>query len=170
VRKSYPQRRFDYLTESPGPGSTFLMTRSLVKVVREVLAADPLAPTAEYHDSLIYAVARARGLSWHIDTVSSVDYRQHDSNVMGSNVGLGSALTRLRLIRRKWHRGQAILHATVGLSVAPPAIRTDLERMLGLMSSRRIRDRFALALAAGGLRRRPRDRWVIGVLIALGVW
>ena len=32
-------------------------------------------------------------------------------NVMGSNVGVGSAMSRLRLIREHWHRNQAILHA-----------------------------------------------------------
>ena len=170
IRKSFPQRQFDYLTESPGPGSTFLMTPRLVALVREVLEADPRAGTAAYHDSLIYAIARARGWGWHIDSVSTVDYRQHDANVMGSNVGAGSALSRFNLVRTKWHRGQAVLHATVGLQLAPDEIRPGLERMLALMTSSSPAARLRLAAAAGSLRRRPRDRFIIGVLIALWIW
>ncbi len=170
VRKSYPQRAFDFLTESPGPGSTFLMTPAVVALVRDVLREHPLARTAEYHDSLIYAIVRARGWSWHIDAVPTVDYRQHENNVMGSNVGGAPALERLRLIRSKWHRQQALIHAAVGLTVAPDAISSGLSRMNSLMADTGLRSRLALAAHAGSLRRRPRDRFVIGALIALGVW
>ncbi|MDJ0336507.1 glycosyltransferase [Salinibacterium sp. G-O1] len=170
VRKSYPQRRFDYLTESPGPGSTFLMTPAVVALVRDVLRDDPLARTAEYHDSLIYAIVRARGWGWHIDAEPTVDYRQHENNVMGSNVGGAPALARLRLIQSKWHRQQALIHAEVGLKVASDATRPGLQRMNSLMADTGVRSRLALAATAGSLRRRPRDRFVIGALIACGVW
>ena len=170
VQKGYPQRRFDYLTESPGPGSTFLMTRLVVELMRDVLSGDPLGRTAEYHDSLIYAVVRARGWRWHIDAEPSVDYRQHENNVMGSNVGRASALSRLRLIHSKWHRGQAMIHAAVGLKIAPESTRPGLLRMNSLMADSGFRSRMELARQAGSLRRRPRDRVVIAVLIALGIW
>ena len=170
VQKGYPQRRFDYLTESPGPGSTFLMTPRVIALVREVLQQDPLARTAEYHDSLIYAIVRARGWAWHTDRASTVDYRQHGENVMGSNVGGAPALARLRLIQSKWHRKQALIHAEVGLKIAQDATRPGLARMNSLMASTGLRSRLGLAMAAGSLRRRPRDRVVIAVLIALGIW
>lgn len=170
VRKSYPQRRFDFLTESPGPGSTFLLRPELFGLVREVLATDEAAHSAEFHDSLIYAIARSAGLPWHIDPVPTVDYRQHEHNVMGANVGGASALSRLDLIRRQWHRQQAVIHANVGLRVAPPALLPGLERMQRLMTTRGLRARWALAGSARYLRRRPRDRFVIGLLIALGIW
>lgn len=86
IRKDYPQRRFDYLTESPGPGCSFLLSPRLAALVAAQLAGDDSpARATEYHDSLIYALARGRGWSWHIDGVPSLDYRQHDSNVMGAN-------------------------------------------------------------------------------------
>jgi rhamnosyltransferase len=171
VRKDFPQRRFDFLTESPGPGSTFVLTPRLVDLARAELN-DPESPAgkADFHDSLIYVIGRARGWSWHIDGEPSVDYRQHGANVMGSNVGLRSALARLGLIRARWHRNQAILHATVALRVAPPESRAGLERMLALLESRGFRARWALARAATQMRRRPRDQRIIGVLIAIGVW
>lgn len=170
IVKSHPQREFDFLTESPGPGSTFLLTPRLVDLVRHVLDVEPLASKADYHDSLIYAITRARGWLWYIDSTSSVDYRQHDHNVMGANLGRASARARLGLIRSRWHRNQAVLHARVGLRVAPPEIASGIERMLGLMTTPGISARLRLASHAGSMRRRPRDRVIIGLLIAAGVW
>lgn len=170
VRKDYPQREFDYLLESPGPGSTFLMTPRLVGLVREVLATRPEAAGADYHDWLIYALARAAGMTWHIDSEATVDYRQHDSNVMGANAGAAQARSRLALIRQRWHREQAALLARLGLAVAAPGIKPGLERMLPLLERTGLRSRLALAPRAGTLRRRPRDRWIIGVLVAIGIW
>ncbi|MGV8881072.1 MAG: glycosyltransferase [Rhodoglobus sp.] len=170
IRKDFPQREFDYLTESPGPGCSFLMTQELVEIIRSVLATEPLARAADFHDSLIYVIARAAGLTWHIDGEPTVDYRQHDGNVLGANVGASSALARLTLIREHWHRNQAIVHAKVGLSVASDNTRPGLTRMLTLLESRSVRDRWALARRATQMRRRPRDRRIIGLLIATGIW
>ncbi len=171
IKKDYPQRQFDYLTESPGPGSTFVLTPRLAALVAAQLTDDGSpARTADFHDSLIYALARGAGFSWHIDGQPTLDYRQHDSNVMGSNTGVGSALERFRLIREHWHRGQAVIHARSALRVAPAADRPALEGMLALLEGRGIRARWALARRSGQMRRRPRDRRIIGLLIAIGVW
>ena len=171
IRKDFPQRQFDYLTESPGPGSTFVLTPRLAALVAEQLRDEQSpARTADFHDSLIYALARGRGWSWHIDGQPTLDYRQHDDNVMGSNTGLRSALGRLKLIREHWHRNQAIIHARSALRVAPAEGRAALEGMLALLEGRGIRARWALAGRAGQMRRRPRDRGIIGLLIAIGVW
>ena len=35
-------------------------------------------------------------------------YRQHDSNVMGSNIGLYSKLLRFKKIQNKWYTNQVI--------------------------------------------------------------
>ena len=169
VRKSFPQRPFDYLFESPGPGSTFLITPKLLTVVRQVLSGE-LAAGIDFHDSLIYAVARAAGLRWHIDDWSSVDYRQHADNVMGANVGARPALARLRLIREQWHRRHATTLARIGLTVAADETRAGLQDMLELLERRGPRARVTLARRAGSLRRRRRDQWIIGLLIATGVW
>lgn len=171
VRKDYPQRAFDFLLESAGPGSTFLMTPRLIELVRSALTAeDSLATTAHSHDWLVYAIARSHGLRWHIDSEPSVDYRQHDGNAVGANLGARPALRRLSLIRRQWHREQAGVIARVGLSVASPEQRPALERLVALIGDRGIRSRLALARRAGELRRRPRDQWVIRVLVTLGIW
>lgn len=170
VKKDYPQRRLDWLTESPGPGCSFLMTPGFVELARGVLDTVPEARSAEFHDSLLYAVGRAHGVRWHIGGEPLLRYRQHDTNVLGANQGARGAATRLGMIRAKWHRGQAILHAIAGLAVADGTMRAELDRVLPLLRSTRWRDRWALARLAPQLRRRPRDRFVIGALIRLGVW
>lgn len=170
VRKDFPQRRFDFLFESPGPGSTFLITPRLLRLTAATLEDTPEAPAVEFHDSLIYAIARSRGWTWHIDGEPSVDYRQHGDNVMGSNVGLRPALARLRLIRERWLRNHAVRLTCVALAVSPPQGRAELEVLHDLFTSRSIRSRLTLALRARELRRRPRDQRIIALLIAIGIW
>ena len=171
VRKDYRQREFDYLFESAGPGSTFLMTRSLIDLVRRTLTenAEQVSRVAS-HDWLIYAIARASGLVWHIDHEPTVNYRQHDSNVIGANLGAASALARLRLIGRHWHRDQVHLVAQIVRPLAQPPQGARLEELRDLTASTSVRSRIALASRAGELRRRPRDRFILRVLVSLGVW
>lgn len=170
IRKNFPQRRFDYLFESPGPGSTFLITPKLLALTAHVIESEPAARDVEFHDSLIYAIARGAGLSWHIDDESSVDYRQHGNNVMGANVGARSAMSRLQLIREHWLRNHAIALTKVALSVAGDDEVPELRRILSLLTSRGARPRLALARMSPLLRRRPRDQRIIGLLISIGVW
>ncbi len=169
VKKDYPQRRLDYLTEGPGPGCTFLMTPRFIERARRVLAEVPSAGSAEFHDSLLYAIGRARGWGWHIEGEPLVDYRQHDSNVFGANQGVGAATSRFGLMRSRWHRGQAVIHAEAGIAVADDAVRDELAEVLGLLRDTRARARWSLARRSSVLRRRPRDRFIIGAMIRLGL-
>lgn len=171
VKKSFPQRRFDFLLESPGPGSTFLITPRLLDLTKQLLDNPQSASMrVEFHDSLIYAVARAHGWTWHIDDFPSVEYRQHVNNVIGANVGVRPALARLRLIRAHWLRNHATLLTRVSLEVAPREFAAALDRMLGLFSAPTFTNRLALARHSRDLRRRPRDQRIIALLITLGVW
>ncbi|GGM01408.1 glycosyltransferase [Nakamurella endophytica] len=122
IRKSQPQRRWDYLLESAGPGCTFLLSPRMVDLARAALA-DRAGPAAAVglHDWLVYALCRARGWRWTILDRSTVDYRQHAHNHLGANVGLRSAVERLRMIRRGWHREGALLVARAALEVARAA-------------------------------------------------
>lgn len=170
VRKDYPQRRLDYVFESPGPGSTFLITSDLLRLVADRLVVSEWARQVDFHDSLIYAIARGSGGRWLIDGEPSVDYRQHDDNVMGSNVGLRSALARFTLIREHWLRNHATLLARAALEVATDETRSTITNILTLLTASGPRARFALAKQAKELRRRPRDQRIVGLLIAAGVW
>lgn len=169
VRKAFPQRTYDWVCESPGPGSTFLLTPRLVALVADVVGSGLAGPVA-FNDWLVYAVCRARGWRWRIDPVASVDYRQHGANVMGANHGSSAALARLRLVASRWHRGQALAVLDAGLSVAPEASRPDLLRLRDELAGAGLRRRLALAARAGSLRRRPRDRLLLAALLLAGIW
>jgi len=170
LKKDYPQRRYDYLTQSPGPGCTFLMTPRLVALSRDVLESVPTAQDATFHDSLIYAIGRAAGWVWHIGSEPLVRYRQHDANVMGANAGAAGATARFRMLANRWHRQQAVIHAQAGLHVAPEGTRAELEHMLDLLDGGGWRRRMELAGHARQLRRRPRDQAIMWALIVSGVW
>lgn len=170
VRKDYPQRDLDYLLESPGPGCTFLITPRLLRLTAQVLRDSADARAVDFHDSLIYAIARGHGWRWHIDGEPTVDYRQHGGNVMGSNVGLAAARERLRLIREHWLRRHSTLLTRVALHVAPEEKRGELSRILELLTTPGMRARLALARESRRMRRRPRDQRIIGLLITIGIW
>ncbi|MCW2622928.1 MAG: glycosyl transferase family 2 [Frankiales bacterium] len=171
VRKSRPQRTFDQLFEGPGPGSTFLLSHRLATLVQELLRDETShAGVLDFHDWLIYAICRAKGWRWVIQDEPTVDYRQHEANVLGANSGLRSARHRFGLIRQHWHREQAVELARVSLEVASPATRPELERMLTLLLDTGMRSRLGLLWRTPQVRRTPRDRVLLGAMIAVGVW
>lgn len=171
LRKDFPQRRFDFLFEGPGPGCTFLFTARLARLVQTLLRDDrSAARRVDFHDWLVYGVCRAVGWSWVIRTRSTVDYRQHTGNAFGANLTVRSAVHRLGLIRNGWHRQQAVAMTMVALQVAPPERQPELRALLRLLTGHGVRDRTRLLWQAPHLRRRPRDRVLIGALIATGVW
>ena len=171
VRKAFPQRRFDYVFESPGPGSTFLLSARLVLQVQRLLGdKDSAASRLEFHDWLIYGVCRALGWPWVIQDTAWVDYRQHGANAFGANLGLRSAWRRLGLVGERWHRREALAMLEVALQVAPPAAGHELEELRDLLRRSDARSRWRLARLAGQLRRRPRDRLLLGTLMSMGIW
>jgi rhamnosyltransferase len=114
INKAQPQRKLDYLFESAGPGCTFLMTPWLVTKLKETLN-DPasLAEDVALHDWLAYAICRTHKRKWHIDNVSTVQYRQHNSNVLGANAGIKAKLARIRKLNSGWYRQEIIKIASI---------------------------------------------------------
>ena len=173
IRKSYPQRTFDYLCESPGPGCSQLLSRRLADLVRAQLAGDGPAAAMDSHDWLVYGVCRSAGWRWVIQNRPTLEYRQHDANAVGANRGLAAMRVRLELIRQDWHRREAVKMATVASGVAgtlSPRSAAELAEVAPLLSDRTFRARLRLAGRANQLRRRPRDRVLICGLILLGFW
>jgi rhamnosyltransferase len=162
IRKSQPQRALDYLLEPAGPGCTYVLRRDLAQALGDELRTEPQRFDAiRQHDWVVYAYARTHGWHWLIDRYEGLDYRQHDDNEVGANVGLAG-------IRRRWDR------ATSG------RYREELVRVGRLwpgphdrMVERFVRfggwDRLVIALSARGLRRRPKDQLALLSMIALGV-
>lgn len=122
IYKSHKQRKYDFLFESAGPGCTYLLTPYLANKVK-VLLADPFTKAYQVtlHDWLIYAICRSSGRKWFIDTYPSVQYRQHEKNVVGANSGLKAKLVRFNKISNGWYRNEVlkILNISSSLSNDP---------------------------------------------------
>ena len=96
IKKSNPQKKFDYIFETPGPGCSFVFTRHFCQFLQTELNEKIL--NFPYHDWLIYALARHHDFKWIIDDAPNLLYRQHEHNFMGANFGLRSRLKRLNRI------------------------------------------------------------------------
>ncbi|NIJ36409.1 rhamnosyltransferase [Sphingopyxis panaciterrae] len=111
IRKSQPQQRWDHLFESAGPGNTFVFPVREAAYLREKLSsADPRKlRIADRHDWLFYAYFREGGKRWLIDDVSGLDYRQHESNVVGAAKGIRARLARFSLVNDGWYRSHILM-------------------------------------------------------------
>lgn len=160
IDKAQPQRQLDYLFESAGPGCTFLMTPWLMTRLQELLRgpADSARRVA-LHDWLAYAVCRAHGHKWHIDTTPTVRYRQHANNVLGANTGIKAKLARLKKLRSGWYRQEIMKIASLCVQLSGDKdarnIKASLEtkRYSGLMpyiceARRKTTDRLFLMVLA----------------------
>lgn len=96
--KNQPLREFDHLFESAGPGCTFVLTKRLALSLQEFLKDGQFDQLDNYHDWLIYAYARSKGFKWYIHSYPGVEYRQHNANVFGANVGIKAFVSRVRRV------------------------------------------------------------------------
>jgi rhamnosyltransferase len=96
--KNQPQQKFDHLFESAGPGCTFVLNKKLALKLQQFLKIGHFSQLHNYHDWLIFAFARSHDFKWHIDSYTSVEYRQHDTNVFGANVGIKAFVSRSRRV------------------------------------------------------------------------
>lgn len=171
IRKDHPQRRLDFICESPGPGSTYLLTPAAFATIRADLATGVVDEAqVGFHDWLIYALLRARGRKWLIDHWPSVTYRQHESNEMGANRGLAAARARLGMLSRGWYREQFILTADAAAKVATADLAPQIRSVRKLLGNRGPIARVRLAAACWQLRRRVRDRLVLAATCLVGLW
>jgi rhamnosyltransferase len=125
IKKSYPQRRWDYLFESAGPGCTFVFTRA-VALKMQVLLRGNVSQTSKVglHDWFTYAFARANGYKWFIDDYAGLQYRQHGGNQVGVNTGFRALVWRARAVLSGWGLDQARLIAQLVGADAQGFVRT----------------------------------------------
>jgi rhamnosyltransferase len=110
IKKAQPQKEYDYMFESAGPGCTYLLTKNLVIELKKFLLANQgRLKNVALHDWFVYAFARSRGYVWVIDNSYYVLYRQHSNNVVGANVGIKAKVERWKKMRGGWHRNQTLL-------------------------------------------------------------
>lgn len=128
VRKSHPQKAWDHLFSSPGPGCTFVFRRSTFLDLRAwVFQNFEALSNLWVHDWICYAYVRNSGRAWLIDDYVSLRYRQHGGNEIGANIGLSALTRRLARMRSGVYRNDVLsLSRLVG---APPRLLQALERM-----------------------------------------
>jgi rhamnosyltransferase len=162
INKSQPQKTYDFLFESAGPGCSFLITPWLIDEVRRQLLNHEEAKDVSLHDWLTYAICRAHGRDWVIDEVPSLQYRQHQTNVVGANSGLNAAFTRLKKINNGWYRHEVDLISRVVASISSNKKLLDFQKIIQGDS---ILDQLRLLPYALQGRRKIADRLVLIVSI-----
>jgi rhamnosyltransferase len=113
VKKSFPQKEFDYFFEAAGPGCTYVLKQHSAQKFKKFLIKNwGDINLVELHDWMIYAYFRSRGMKWKIDNLALMRYRQHSHNQFGLNSGLKAYLIRFNKIKIKWYRNevQKIIH------------------------------------------------------------
>lgn len=162
VCKSQPQRSLDYLLEPAGPGCTYVLHHRLAAALRvELNRQRERFEAIRQHDWVIYAYARIHGLQWLIDAYEGLEYRQHEGNEVGANVGMGG-------IWRRWDRATKGTFRREVVQVgklwpgAHDCMRARFERYS-------LFDQLVIALSALKLRRRPKDQLALFSMIVLRV-
>lgn len=156
LKKSYPQCDYDHYFESPGAGCTFVFESKILQEFK--LKFKQFSKQANKitvnHDWYLYAYVRQQGLAWYIDDTSTMRYRQHSKNEMGVNSGFKNYMARIEMVKSHWYKNQVELV----LESFAPELKSKL-----LNRSYLIRNFYKL-------RRRPRDRVAILIMLLLGVF
>lgn len=110
IKKSFKQKKYDYLFEGGSAGCTYVMSKQLINVIKNTINK------VEYknwnffsHDWFIYFVARINGLCVFIDDRAFMRYRIHQTNVHGqlNTFSFYALKERLKLIMNGWFYYQA---------------------------------------------------------------
>jgi rhamnosyltransferase len=152
--KAQPQRTWDHLFSSAGPGCTYVFTSAaMADFVRWLREHQDRVASVAYHDWLLYAWMRTHGQRWYIDPQPTMRYRQHAANQLGANSGIKAALVRVRGIQNDWFKCQVLaISGLLGCEEERPIIlltkstTSALLRLLGLSAELRRSRREALAM------------------------
>lgn len=127
INKACPQRHWDFLFESAGPGCTYVLQSCLALPLQQ-LARGSVGNLmrVDYHDWLTYAFARSHGFPWIIDSWSSMQYRQHAHNQIGVNAGWRSFWLRGRKILSGYGFEQSVLIADLVQASSLPIVQRGL--------------------------------------------
>jgi len=156
VKKSFPQKNYDYYFEAAGPGCTYVLKVEAMQSFKDFLIENWISVNqVDLHDWMIYAYCRSNGLQWSIDDMPLMRYRQHESNQVGFNSGLKAYLKRISLVKGNWYR----IEVEKIMAVLSTAGHTEFTL------NRRFLIKHFLQL-----RRRPRDALALLSMLVLGVF
>lgn len=107
IKKSYPQKRYDYFFEPAGPGCTYIFSKKLATSLKDHIKKHPDS-LPFHHDWFIYAYSRINKLKWIIDKQPNIWYRQHANNQVGANSGIKALIQRLKKIKTGEYKKEVI--------------------------------------------------------------
>lgn len=155
IKKSYPQKKYDHFFEAAGPGCTYVFnSQSATALQQFVKKTTNLVNRVSLHDWLAYTFCRKSGFVWYIDDQPLMLYRQHENNQVGINNGLKAYKKRLTLIRQHWYSSQV----------------KNISELVDPLISRKLDSYFFRVLNAKLFRRRPRDKFVLLIVLLLGIY
>lgn len=173
IVKSAPQRRWDYLFEAAGPGSTYVFTPSMhARLVQSLSTLD--VSDVGVHDWFLYALTRALGGKWVIDPIPTVEYRQHGDNVQGEHRGPDALRSRLAGLRSGFYRQQFILTAAacldLGAGLHDAEWNAELRRLAEDLRQEDLAARLRVARRYREIRRNPKEGLELAVACVLHLW
>jgi len=156
VKKSFPQKKFDYYFEAAGPGCTYVFKQQAIQKFKKFLIKNwTKVNLVELHDWMIYAYFRSQRMKWKIDDKPLMRYRQHDHNQFGLNYGLKAYLGRFFKIRTRWYRNE--------VQKVTDLLNRACEKDFSLKKSFLIKNFW-------NLRRRPRDAIILLFVIIFQIF
>ncbi|WP_290559337.1 MULTISPECIES: glycosyltransferase [unclassified Leclercia] len=162
IDKAQPQTLFDYYFEAAGPGCTYVFSNKLGTAFREFLLSNELARSVSLHDWLLYAYARTHNYNWYIDPIPGMKYRQHSSNQVGANISYKMWVKRIKLVNSGWYRKEVFTIITL--------FKTEYRPLCNISNKRAFKTNLMLIPVVSNLRRRMRDKMVLGVLLILNLF
>ena len=156
IKKSFPQKKYDFYFESAGPGCTYVLKKESLQKFKDFLINNwSKVNQIQSHDWLIYAYFRSKSMKWIIDDKALTYYRQHEYNEMGASLGIRAYKKRFSLFKSKKYRD-------------------EVQKIINLLRVFN-RDEFSLMTLfllrnINHLRRRPRDVLILFFMIALRIF
>lgn len=154
IKKSHPQKKFDFMFEAAGPGCSYVLESKKFQEFKEFLINHKVeTKEVALHDWLIYAFYRINDYKWFIDPNSKMLYRQHHNNFIGANNGLRAIVNRFKLLKQNWYKNQVLL---IGHLISFKSF--DLSSRLSILSN------------IFELRRSRLERFYLFILVLLGFY
>lgn len=108
IRKSFKQRKFDFLFEGGSAGCTYVFNVNLLRCLKTCVESLDFHHWQNFsHDWFVYFIARLNGFRVFIDEVPLILYRIHENNVHGHlNTSSFTAIReRIKLVKNGWYLG-----------------------------------------------------------------
>lgn len=173
LRQNSVERAADQLFEGAGQGCTFVLRADFFKKVQDFCNQNSdVIEKLDFHDWLVYILARAWNKKWYFDPEPSMIYRQHGNNEIGALDGISAIWRRVKLIKNGWYARQLVAACEIYILAGGQNVNclklADLFVGLGSRKSWRRRVVLAISVMKHG-RRRFTDRCVLAVS-ALNGW